>query len=701
MVVSKKIIFYLIPLIVLIIMSLIYWGPEGSYQQLKDVVSGVKEYTPDITVGLDELAAGETTLPSHLLREATALQNTLLAMAKSNKTNCFQSFGGFSQELGEDETTASFLFTYNPAGNSTQVVIHEKKKVIYNKFDVPGMKPCVIAGLGGVAENFFKACIDGPCKNFKTPYYQDVNSITIKYGEKRRNGNIIRVNDQNWPPNAVNDESKNFENDGILFKGPNNQICFFPTNWIRNFDEDGIDNDFIYDSSDEDSLMYKLSTHRLEQCSPTEGYDAIELFADDDATSGEVDCNFREASVSVLTHPIKQKISHLSAFRGEDNDCTNVIKGSVTANYGGYATPDEGCLVLISEDDDGTYNDCGWVAAAPGEILPPKTLPGIKIYSSVAPRYENMDPLCLLNNHFWTNDDSEELLLCAGNKWVGCSSGTEGLNFSFKIGEDKIHYFCEENEDLPIWVPKKQEDQNFTVDEKKQLEDKINLTKKEVEKLNGTNKIAAQKNLSEFEAALKKGTKKVWVNTEQKQPWFKYSGLEHFADDDGNGGCDVDNKKIYFSCDERGTMGTTKPSELKEGFFPCPAEDWDCNTYFEKSHGYDYSGCNLYLSEWDQPDSNDCGWGIIPNQYYIGSNYRELETTEKSAEKEGNESRCLLTDKVAVNPHVGGELLCGKDSRWYLCEARKVGDCFNDTIGAEWCCRDTASGYIFKEQVVS
>lgn len=681
---------------------MMYWGPEGSFQQLKDVVDGAKKFLPDITVGLDELSADETSLSNTLLREATALQDTLLAMAKSDKTNCFQSFGGFSQELGEDETTAVFSFTYNPAKNSTQVTINEKKAVIYNKFDVPKMKPCVIAGPGGVAENFFKACVDGPCKKFKKPYYQKVNSLIIKYDEEGRNGNVIKITDGNWPKNAVNDESKNFENDGLLFKGADNEICFFPTNWIVNYDKDGIDNDFVYDASDDDSLMYKLATNRLEQCSPTEGYDAIELFANDDAATfgGEVDCDERKKGVSTLTHEIKQKISHLSAFRGEDNDCTNVIKNSVTASYGGYATPDEGCLVLISEDDGPDFNDCGWVAAAPGEILPPKNSPGTKIYSSVTPRYENMDPLCLLNNHFWTNNE-DELLLCAGNKWVGCKSENEGLNFTFNVGEEKVHYFCEEDSSEPIWVPKKQDDQNFTDDEKKELEDKINLSKEKIEKLNGTEKIFAQRNLSKLEAILEKGTKKVWVNDKREQPWFRYSGLEHFADDESSNGCGNDNEKIYFACDERGIMGVTKSSELKEGMFPCPSQDWDCNDYFEKAHGYDHGGCNLYLSEKDWPDSNDCGWAIIPNQYYIGLNYRQLANTKKEIEKNGEDSMCLLTDKVAVYPHIGGELLCGQNSRWYLCEARKVDDCFNDASNTEWCCRDTADGYIFKEQITS
>jgi len=134
------------------------------------------------------------------------------------------------------------------------------------------MKPCVIAGYYDVAENFFKHFNKGETLN--EPYYSIVAGIDIFYREGMvydsgnagehwyngfefswYNGNVIRV--LGFPSDMVNNQNDNFESGGMLFKGNDNEICFFPTNKKVNFDVDGIDNDYISNINDEESLLYK------------------------------------------------------------------------------------------------------------------------------------------------------------------------------------------------------------------------------------------------------------------------------------------------------------------------------------------------------------------------------------------------------------------------------------------------------------
>ncbi len=185
-------------------------------------------------------------------------------MADSSKSNCFQKVpGGFNNDFGTEKGSVSFTFRRNDAEDSTTVSIKSDKNFVYAQFSVPKMKLCVVAGNKLVTENFFnkfilKAENDGP-------YLTKVNGLEIFYSEIKSNGNVIKVFDPPWT-DAVNDESQNFESNGILFKGDNNFICFIPTNWAVNYDEDGIDNDYISDDSNEQSLAYKLNHNQLNLC---------------------------------------------------------------------------------------------------------------------------------------------------------------------------------------------------------------------------------------------------------------------------------------------------------------------------------------------------------------------------------------------------------------------------------------------------
>ena len=164
-----------------------------------------------------------------------------------------------------------FSFNYNSQSKTTTVKI-SSKAVVYETFQLQtGVQPCVIAGRSSgeeVAEQFFEKFVEGN-SGINEDYVMPVDSVSIYYDEKRLNGNVIRVSADGWKNSWVNDESDNFETD-LIFKGPNNELCFFPSNKIYNYDEDGIDNDYLLDVDDDDSLPYKIAHNPTLKCAHTE-----------------------------------------------------------------------------------------------------------------------------------------------------------------------------------------------------------------------------------------------------------------------------------------------------------------------------------------------------------------------------------------------------------------------------------------------
>ncbi|MFA6461508.1 MAG: hypothetical protein WCV90_04515 [Candidatus Woesearchaeota archaeon] len=272
-------------LLVMIILGGKYYGEEGLFNGVKNAAETLWNYTPNMSIGLKELNSSTTFLPEGAQQEAKALPRVLKMMAKPHNKNCFSFVdGGFSTDLSSEEATSpEFLFEI--VGNKTKVTIFSQKSVIHSNFDVPGMVPCVIAGPNNVAENFFKFFIvrddrymmeDGKMYLSESPladggykqeikYYTPVSTIDIYYNQEGKNGNVIRVPELG--ADTVNGK-QNLESNGVLFKGSNGEICFFPTNWVVNGDEDGIDNDF-FEVGRVESLRYKIDHREVNLC--TEG----------------------------------------------------------------------------------------------------------------------------------------------------------------------------------------------------------------------------------------------------------------------------------------------------------------------------------------------------------------------------------------------------------------------------------------------
>ena len=665
-----KVIFYLLPLFALVFGGMMYYGPDGFFEKMKDIVGGTEDFVP--TVGLRNLSSPEISVDPAVQLEAKALKNTLLAMANSKESNCFQTFGGFS-ELGKDVKdnlimkgsveSVIFLFTHqiNESGGKdfTEVVIKAKKSVEYDRFSVPGMKPCVIAGSDAGVKAFGRRYVEG--KGGGTPQGETVRGVNIYWDDVGSDGNRLRVVDSNSKWNKiVNDQPNNFENDGMLFKGDDGAICFFPTNYVVNYDEDGMDNDLLYDMGDSESLSYKLKTGKLKTCTDAVDLQAIEVYMDDDASDEELDCeNKKPISREIYGH-IHQLGNSYSTENNFMGTCSDVIKKNI-----GSHLPENGCWLFMVEDDDTDGLDCGWVELAPGEVVPGKNREGNALFPLKAPRFEKTDPLCLLNNYKWTNNKPNDLL-CKKNSWKQCGPAILG-------------------------------------------------TKEEVDMTTFDKAFNPQYPISKIEyTCVKSGSDYIWNTTgTQYLPWFTYEGIE-LANEDNDvyrgypKACDTGKGEVFEMCFWGGDMGVTTSKNLDKGMFICPSDDQDCDKEFRGSNSLPSKGCNIWLSEED--GSNDCSWGVTGSGEYLDvHNARDfwdckdgqkkcppkspINVPSDSSDMYDNDALCLL--RMSWYPFRGsfGGLLCSYDHMWLMCEQRKEGSCIKDDNKKVWCCKKTDKGY--------
>ena len=683
MAVTKKLILGIV-LALFAFIVLAMWQ-SGTLEEIKEVVYNIDK--PDLSVGLEEIKGEELLLPSNVHVEAKALRSTLMAMAESENTNCFETFGGFKKDLGEEaDQTVTFSFTYGQDKkgeefvDGTWVEINPYKSQIVDRYFVEGMRPCVIAGSEQLVETFINKFAKK--KSVSGKFHSPVDSINIYYNEEGYNGNAIRVSGDGFGLGRapVNGKGKNFESDGVLFKVDDEygSICFFPTNdYVDN--EDGMNDDWLEDSGDEESFAYKIGHGQVTKCTERTGYGVIEISANDDASSGELDCDVKDHGNS--EGEINFFANNLKDYETEDGDCKALIDKNMANSDGTFPLPESGCWLLISEQDPG-LNDCGWVEIGPGEVVPDFSSNRFTMfYPFGAPNFENTDPLCLLNYYQWQMPASNDgALICDG--------------------KDHRWYICDKS---GIGNPEK-EIEPFTRKMKVDNEDVIYTCK-----LKGQNE--AGNDIYDWEAE----------NTEHLS-WMEFEGIELFAnnDEDYPNSCKTFEGNIYSACDYRaggeskGGMGITKSADLGEGTFICPSEDNDCDNYYRTHNGYYNEGpnnCAVYMSEDDDGarGSNDCGSAAIPAGESIWQGTTSLFHCTGNAgecpegpiktwiQNDGENSRCLLKNKWR-NTIIPGDFICADDHNWKLCEARKEGSCLN-VAGKDWCCEKSESGkYLFYEE---
>ncbi|MBU0456623.1 MAG: hypothetical protein ABH824_03935 [Nanoarchaeota archaeon] len=241
----NKLVYYIIPLIVLGLIAWWQFGFGGLFENLKGGVKGVIEMAPNVSIGAEEELATEPTIPREHEEAINNLVETIEKMVTSPKKNCFlnykllgKNYGTNSgmPSLGEGGTTISFQLK----GDKTEMLIAGgaggKQEVTRLRKEIAGFKPCVIAGSNEITKNFFNRYLGQG--QILGDNYKPVSIINIFYDTDGDNGNAIRVPEFGNEP--VNDEGDNFEDEGWLFKAEDGSICFFPTNKVMSADDDGL-----------------------------------------------------------------------------------------------------------------------------------------------------------------------------------------------------------------------------------------------------------------------------------------------------------------------------------------------------------------------------------------------------------------------------------------------------------------------------
>ena len=256
---ATRIVFYIIPLVLLIVVIVILFGQSGAWEDLKDAVLSTIKFSekvlPTVKVGLEEQKA-DVSIPDVHKKEIEKLSAAMKSMVGKGKENCFANYGGLS-DWGEQGTS----LTFESKGDKTTLTVRGGaggKQIITDLYqEFPGMKPCVIAGTFGESKNFFDYFINDKEK-LVHPYYRGVSSINIFYSTQGFfNRNRISAADAK----VVN----KLEDNGWLFTPDGQKVCFFPTNDVSDSDTDGIDINYFTEEQ-ENSIPQRITEGKLKLC---------------------------------------------------------------------------------------------------------------------------------------------------------------------------------------------------------------------------------------------------------------------------------------------------------------------------------------------------------------------------------------------------------------------------------------------------
>ena len=255
---ATRIIYYIIPLLMLVLALWFYYGPEQGFDKLKRVVSGVEEYLPQLSVPKAEIKGEPTTIPADQSGAIANLQSaiqTMLTVTSKTPNGCFSNFGGFSS-LGEYGT--SILFKHEDRKTTMFVYGGTDGRKILSQTEFDNMVPCVIGGSEQIVSNFDNGFLNS--KTVVEPYYNPVQEIVIAHDTDGLNENRINYGTG----------YKDFEGQAWLFTPDNKHICFFPTvdgnNICDGSQEEGLDDDCFIDTAEKTSIPYQISSKGLPLC---------------------------------------------------------------------------------------------------------------------------------------------------------------------------------------------------------------------------------------------------------------------------------------------------------------------------------------------------------------------------------------------------------------------------------------------------
>ena len=256
-----KLIFYLIPVVVLILLIVIFYSPgTGAFERLKNIASGAEKYVPNVSIGAEEMEAQQPSIPENQRQAIVSFKEALERTAASSQVNCFTKFNGFPP-LGEEG--ASLVIIPIPSEKVMSVRVTGVKQTITDlNFEVQGIAPCVVGGGTEYTEKFYRNYLypSLTAEDSFEPIYNDVPRIIIQWdggGLLESAANRIQYDNTGF---------HDFKGHRWLYKPDAGHICFFPTD--SSTSALGLDDEFFTDFSEPiaGSLQDKVRKGLLKQC---------------------------------------------------------------------------------------------------------------------------------------------------------------------------------------------------------------------------------------------------------------------------------------------------------------------------------------------------------------------------------------------------------------------------------------------------
>jgi len=421
----NKLVYYIIPLVVLVLIIIWQFGPNGLMEGVKTAVKGV---ISKVSFGAKTTLASKLILPTE---HETAIRNLVSIMGKmrdSSSTNCYMNYKvkgyGHSGMPDLGGTTGTIItLSENKIDLSYNGQVPDSLTKELNP-QMKGIKLCVISGKE-VSDNFYtnflntetassQNCVSyGKCYS---PYYTSVKKIILSGTESISYDSYSNLE---------------LEDGGWLYKNDLGEICFFPTQDMFNGDE-GLNDDFVFGggNSQGESIPYKINSGELKLCSSTgdwKKYQSIELAVEDDN--------------SVVGQVITQV-------------CTGLIGKDCLTKYNKpfKELPSEaksGCWVVATSSSSPTYYGYFWGEAEEGQILYSNKLesPGnLEMVSDSLKLGQNEKIKTVFSDRAWYAFNGHSLV-CLNHYWYDCTSNEAGkiLNLNNK------KYTCTLDNKYPVW----------------------------------------------------------------------------------------------------------------------------------------------------------------------------------------------------------------------------------------------------------
>jgi hypothetical protein len=422
---GTKAIYYVLPLIFLIIVGFAIYGPEKMFSGLQDAVDTASDYAPDVSIGMNELSAGKPVVQEGVKKGFDQLIKDIERARDSPVSDCFVS-SSYLHSLGKN---AKITFTKYKNDTEVFIMAGPSGKQEVEKIVIKNITPCVIGwkyqdNKLSIAENFFELILKGNAIDFGERYFMDLDSLTIYQAEE---GEANRITYANYDTYVSNDD--------WIYSPDNKHFCFFPVdnNCAGNLCDAGgiiLDDDLVDGNDDHEtnSIPYKLTRGELEYCHDGKKYwtinSWIEILTDGD--DGEVKKTIHGACNS--------EIAGSTGCSTHDNDCND---------YRLEPQEGKGCLIIASEEDSflSGEDDCADGLAPIGMIIP--GMPDYTSFRDVTGIKESKDASNareLFEKFDWSGGKKSYICHNSG-KWYECNLGQKG--YELKINDEG--YTCEVN----------------------------------------------------------------------------------------------------------------------------------------------------------------------------------------------------------------------------------------------------------------